>query len=320
MAPYVQFAAVPLNLLGEKKQADYLNTGYWSQRAIKEAERLCTVRLAYDGEEDEYTKLPPPNAWNISPDSAYVHICANETIHGVELLEDPELPAGSPPLVGDFTSTLLSRPVDVSKYGLIYASGGKNLGPAGFTVVIVKDELLDRVSPSCPSVLSYKQTATTKPIPSLYNTPPTFLIYMCGLVLQDLQKNGGMPVIQRRVSRRANQIYSLIEESNGFYTLKNVDESVRSRMNIPFRIMDGAVEGLEESFCAQAEANGIFQLFCHPLFPGLRVTLYNGVPDEAVDALHLFMLKFMADHNDSAQLPNVPPCPVSAVADRQVFC
>lgn len=314
----LQFAAVPLNLLGEKKQADYLDTGFWSQRAMKEAERYCTVRLAYDGKKDSYTKLPPASAWSISPDSAYVHICANETIHGVELLEDPELPPGSPPLVGDFTSTLLSRPVDVSKYGLIYASGGKNLGPAGFTVVIVRDDLLDRASLMCPSVLSYQLTAGTKPIPSLYNTPPTFLIYMCGLVVQDLKKNGGLSAIQRRVCRRANQIYSLIEDSNGFYTLKNVDKSVRSRMNIPFRIMDGSVEGLEESFCAQAEASGIFQLFCHPLFPGLRVTLYNGVPDEAVNALHLFMLKFMADHIDSVQPPIAPPRTVPTVAGRQV--
>eukprot|EP00168_Porphyra_purpurea_P016165 TRINITY_DN515_c0_g1_i1.p1 TRINITY_DN515_c0_g1~~TRINITY_DN515_c0_g1_i1.p1 ORF type:complete len:337 (-),score=87.60 TRINITY_DN515_c0_g1_i1:61-1071(-) len=315
-----QFAAVPLNLLGNKKQADYLNTGFWSQRAMKEAARFCDVRLAYDGTGDKFTKLPPASTWDISPDSAYVHVCANETIHGVELLEDPVLPAGSPPLVADFTSTLLSRPVDVSKYGLIYASGGKNLGPAGFTVVIVRDDLLNRASPLCPSVLSYKLSAESKPISSLYNTPPTYLIYMCGLVLQDLKDLGGLGAVQKRVHRRSDQIYSLIEASNSFYTLKNVDKPVRSMMNIPFRVKDGLVDGLEEAFCRESETSGIYQLFCHPLFPGLRVTLYNGVPDEAIDALYRFMIKFMADHGGDADRCTVPRHAPQVIPNRHALC
>lgn len=164
-----QFAALPLNLLNGRASADYVNTGFWGERAAAEASKFCNVRLAYDGRADDYARIPPASEWDISPESAYVHICANETIHGLEFLEDPQLPEGSPPLVADFTSTLLSRPVDVARYGVIYASSGKNLGPAGVTVVIIRDDLLGGEAKECPSVLSYAKMAHSKPIASLYN-------------------------------------------------------------------------------------------------------------------------------------------------------
>lgn len=288
-----QFAAIALNLLGDKVQADYINTGYWSQRAATEASKYCKVRYAYDGEKDGFSVLPPVEEWDISEDSAYIHICANETIHGVEVLEDPQLPEGSPPLVGDFTSTLLSRKIDISKYGCIYASGGKNLGPAGVTVIIIREDLVGMESPMCPSVLSYTKMAASKPIMSIYNTPPTFLIYMVDLVLLDNMNSGGMEYLEQRAKDRSSQIYNIIDESNGFYKAKCKDAKFRSRMNVPFRI--GAGDGdkeMEALFCTEAEKRGLLQLFCHPLFPGCRVTLYNGIPDKAVDALTDYMIEF----------------------------
>lgn len=293
-----QFAAVPLNLLGDKTQVDFVNTGYWGERAAGETSKFCKVRYAYDGKRDNYTHIPPVSEWDISPDSAYVHICANETLHGLEYLDDPVLPAGSPPLVGDFTSTLLSRPVNVSRYGVIYASGGKNLGPAGVTVVIVRDDLVGNELKSCPSVLSYAQMARSKPIQSVYNTPPTFLIYMVNLVLAENVAMGGVEALQKRGERRAGMIYRIIEESNGFYQLKCKDRKHRSRMNIPFRIGNGEPDAaLESLFCSESEEQGLLQLFCHPLFPGCRVTLYNGISDRAVDALEVFMVQFARKHS-----------------------
>lgn len=288
-----QFAAVPLNLLGSKRQADYVNSGFWSVRAAAEAAKYCDVHFAYDGKKEDYSHIPPVSEWDISPDSAYVHICANETIHGLEFHEDPVLPPGSPPLVADFTSTLLSRLIDVSKYGCIYASGGKNLGPAGVTVVIVRDDLVGIESSECPSVLSYSKMAYSKPIPSVYNTPPTFLIYMVNLVLTDNIAIGGLDALRARAVARANTIYRIMEDSDGFYQLKCNDHAHRSRMNIPFRIggEDGNID-LEDEFCTSAKKAGLFQLFCHPLFPGCRVTLYNGIPDNAVNLLADFLVKF----------------------------
>lgn len=286
-----QFAAIALNLLGDKTQADYVTTGYWGQRAATEASKYCTVRYAYDGQDEKFARIPPVSEWDISEDSAYVHICANETIHGLEFVEDPELPAGSPPLVGDFTSTLLSRKIDISKYGCIYASGGKNLGPAGVTVIIVRKDLVGKESPLCPSVLSYAKMAGSKPIPSIYNTPPTFLIYMVNLVLLDNMNSGGVEALEKRAIRRSGQIYDLMEESNGFYKPKCYDVPNRSRMNIPFRIGGGNID-LEETFSTEAAQRGLLQLFCHPLFPGCRITMYNGIPDSAVEALADFMIEF----------------------------
>lgn len=292
-----QFASIALNLLGNKKSADYVSTGFWSERAIGEASKYCDARLAYDGKQEAYSRIPPVSEWDISPDSAYVHICANETIHGLEFHEDPVLPAGSPPLVGDFTSTLLSRPIDVSKYGCIYASGGKNLGPAGVTVIIIRNDLVGMESPLCPSVLSYSKMVNSKPIASIYNTPPTFLIYMVNLVLTHNMSHGGIRALQKRAINRADALYKLMADSEGFYVPKCNDLPHRSRMNIPFRIGSAAGDtALEDQFTTSAEKAGLLQLFCHPLFPGNRITLYNGIPDTAVTALIDFMVKFARDY------------------------
>lgn len=292
-----QFAALPMNLLADKSQADYISTGFWSQRAIQEASKYCNVRLAFDGAKDGFSRIPLVSEWDISPESAYVHICANETIHGLEFLQDPDLPDGSPPLVGDFTSTLLSRKINIRKYGCIYASGGKNLGPAGVTVVIVQKNLVGLESPICPTVLSYSAMAYSKPIPSLYNTPPTFLIYMVDLVLLDNMNSGGVEMLEKRAKERSAKIYRIIDESGSFYKAKCKELAYRSRMNVPFRI--GGESGdfdMEELFCSEAQKRGLLQLFCHPFFPGCRVTLYNGIPDSAVESLAEFMVEFATIH------------------------
>ena len=291
-----QFAAVPLNLCGSKKKACFVSTGYWSERAAKEAEKYCKVTYAYKGSDENYSRIPPVSEWVIDKDAAYVHMCANETIHGLEYHEDPVLPQGSPPLVADFTSTLLSRPVDVSKYGVIYASAGKNLGPAGVTTVIVRDDLVGILeSPLCPSVLSYKKMAESQPIPSIYNTPPTFLIYMMSLVLRDNIMQGGLSVLQKKASARAFMIYDVIDQSQGFYNVKCEDFEHRSIMNIPFRIRNGDSE-LEHEFSESAKHKGLLQLRCHPKFPGLRVTIYNGIPQRGVELLASHMKDFMLQH------------------------
>eukprot|EP00172_Hildenbrandia_rubra_P002760 Plantae.Rhodophyta-Hildenbrandia_rubra.ctg3868.p1 GENE.Plantae.Rhodophyta-Hildenbrandia_rubra.ctg3868~~Plantae.Rhodophyta-Hildenbrandia_rubra.ctg3868.p1 ORF type:complete len:403 (+),score=57.00 Plantae.Rhodophyta-Hildenbrandia_rubra.ctg3868:494-1702(+) len=288
-----QFAAVPLNLCGPKKKACFVSTGFWSERAAQEAEKYCEVVYAHKGCLEDYSRIPPVSEWKIDNEAAYVHICANETIHGLEYHEDPVLPESSPVLVGDFTSTLLSRPVDISKYGVIYASAGKNLGPAGVTTVIVRDDLIGAFeAPQCPSVLSYSKMAASKPIPSIYNTPPTFLIYMMSLVLRDNLAMGGLKVLKERAVRRTDKLYDLMENSNGFYELKCKDIKHRSVMNIPFRIRDGDFD-LEQKFADIANSKGLFQLKCHPKFPGLRVTLYNGIPDEGVNRLVDHMMEFM---------------------------
>jgi len=295
-----QFSALPLNLLGKKTSIDFVSTGFWSERAYTEASKYCDPRYAYDGKQDSYSEIPPVEEWEISNDSAYVHICANETIHGLEFLEDPELPPGSPPLVADFTSTLLSRTIDVSKYGCIYASGGKNLGPAGVTCVIIREDMVGLESENCPSVLSYAKMVNSKPISSIYNTPPTYLIYMVNLVLQNNLSFGGISFLEERAKMRSLAIYALMDDSAGFYVPKCYDFAHRSRMNVPFRI--GSVDGnsrLEEEFCSEAEKAGLLQLFCHPLFPGCRITLYNGIPDTAVEALVAFMKVFADKYADS---------------------
>jgi phosphoserine aminotransferase len=224
---------------------------------------------------------------------------------------------GDTVLVGDFTSTLLSRPVDWSKYGLVYASGGKNLGPAGVCVVVIrKDLLLLPAHPLCPSVLNYNKMASSTPIPNIYNTPPTFLIYMMSslrvltcfqfaqlsnnfasadLVLEDCKKKGGVEGAQSRAIKRSSMLYEIIDKSGGFY-MNNVEPEFRSRMNIPLRIRGGDKE-LEAKFVKEAEKEGLFQLYGHPLFGGLRITLYNGVPDDAVHKLAQFMKDFHASNS-----------------------
>jgi phosphoserine aminotransferase len=285
-----QFAAAPMNLLGAAQGAlsSHLVTGFWSQRALDEAARYGRVEVVARADD---RSIPTPDRWSVDPASAYIQLCANETIQGLELHEDPEW-SGPQPLVADFTSTLLSRPVDISRYGVIFASGGKNVGTAGVTVVIVRDDLLQREPhPALPSVFNYKIAANTEPIPSLYNTPPVCAIYLCGLVADDLVARGGLDAMAARAKRHADALYEIIDGSDGFYQ-NGVEPAYRSRMNVPFRILGGDVE-LERRFTQRAEECGLLQVFGHPRFGGQRITLYNNIPDEAIDEVAQFMRDFV---------------------------
>jgi len=290
-----------LNLLRSAGElADYVDTGFWSTRASDEAKLFCKVNcpasslLLLDPSSGKQTlTIPDPHSWKISPQAEYVHITGNETIQGLEFLEEPDISNGTHstiPLVADMTSTLLSRPIDIKKYGLIYASSGKNLGPAGYTIVIIRKDLLEKgARDDTPSILNYKKMASSTPISSLYNTPPTFLIYMGSLILEEYLEWGGMPFIALRAKRRAEEVYQLIDESDGFY-VNRVSKKYRSRQNVPFRLEN---PDLEKMFLKGAEQRNLFQLVGHPLFGGLRITLYNGVPDKAVSELKDFMKDFM---------------------------
>lgn len=290
-----QFAAVPLNLCQQGENVDYCKTGAWSTRAIDEAKKYANVHVCYDSAADGDQFIRDPKEWNFSPDSKYVHITMNETMSGLEFLEDPKV--GDRILIADATSTLLSRPIDIEKYGMIYASSGKNIGPAGVCAVIVRDDVLDRVRPDCPSILSWKENAYSQPIPSIYNTPPTYLLYMAQLMAQHyIEVYGSMHDLEQRAIARADSVYKVMDESNGFY-VNTVDPAFRSRMNCVFRIGNGDID-LERLFSAEAEDNGIFQLFGHKLMGGLRITLYNGIRDESVEAVLEFMKHFAAKYED----------------------
>lgn len=301
-----QFSAVPLNLLpggeAEPARADYVQMGFWTQRAMAEAEKYCDVHVPATFEK----AILPVSEWraNVRSDAAYVHLCANETVQGMEYHDDPEWDESLPPLVLDATSTLLSRPMDVARYGVVYASGGKNL-PAGVCVVIVRESLLTerQAHPLCPQIMDYRMNGGgLMPSPSVFesrpNTPPTFGVYMLGLVLDDLRDaKGGLHAVQEWVAARAARVYDAVDSSDGYY-VNTVDASARSRMNVVFNIAGG--KEVERRFVAEAEAEGLFALFGHPIGGGVRITLYNGVPDAAVDAVIGFMQSFKAANNSSA--------------------
>lgn len=304
---HAQFAASILNTLGDKRQVDVVQSGVWSEKfRVSEAERLCPdgVNVAWTGESEHYLRVGGADEWQCSTDSAFVHVCLNETINGVEYLVDPELPAGSPFISCDATSTLMSRPMDISKYGIVYASAGKNLGPAGATLVIVKDELLGRAADSCPSVLNYTKQAIQNPIPSLYNTPPTYNLYMISLMLREYERRGGLCAIAEEAKARAALIYDIIDNSDGFYN-NQVAEGSRSRMSIPFHILDGpsTPEGgeLMNQFIESGQKLGIQQLFAHPLYPGLRVTMYNGLSTSSVETVAAHLERFYIEHRGHNQ-------------------
>lgn len=298
---HAQFAATIMNTLGDKKSVDVVQSGYWSERfKLSEAERYCDVGVAWSGEGYGYTRHAPVSEWNVNPDSAFVHVCLNETVQGVEYHYDPKLPGtpgdGSPFLVCDATSTLMSRPMDIENYGIVFASAGKNLGPAGSTCVIVKDSLLGNAADVCPSVLNYTKQAASLPISSIYNTPPTYNLYMTSLVLAEYQKRGGLEKIQQNGLDRSQRIYDIIDQSNGLFS-NGVEHESRSRMTIPFQISDGADPALAAEFQRAGAEAGIEQLLLHPLFPGLRITMYNGLADSDFDVVEGFMQKFVTDHS-----------------------
>lgn len=295
-----QFAQVPMNLLAgdlNKRSADYIVTGSWSKKAFKEAQRIGQVRLAASVEAkgqvaDGFTRLPRADELNLDPQAAYLHLCTNETIHGVELHDDAALadlvPAGVP-LVADMSSHILSRPLDVSRYGLIYAGAQKNIGPSGVTLVIVREDLLGRAAAGIPTVMDYQVMADNG---SMLNTPPTFAIYVAGLVFQWLKRQGGLAHMQAVNREKAGLVYAAIDASQGFYQ-NPVAADCRSCMNIPFTL---ARPELDAEFLAQAKAAGLLGLKGHKSVGGMRASLYNAMPLDGVRALVHFMNNFAAKH------------------------
>lgn len=276
-----QFSMVPLNLLGGAGQADYVNTGQWSGKAIKEAGRFCQVNVVASSEDRNFSYVPPQRDWRLSEAAAYVHYCPNETIGGVEY---DFIPAVDKPLVADMSSTILSRPLEVNRFGLIYAGAQKNIGPAGLTLVIVRRDLLGRAGPKVPAMMNYQIHAEHD---SMYNTPPTFAWYLAGLVFQWLKEQGGLTAMETINRRKAGKLYDFVDAS-AFYS-NPVALNNRSRMNVPFVLADAA---LDKVFLAEAEAAGLCNLKGHRSVGGMRASLYNAVPEAAVDALVDFMADF----------------------------
>ncbi len=278
-----QFAMVPLNLLRGKGGADYLNTGHWSKKAIAEAKRFCEVNVVASTEESKFTTLPSQDALQFDPKAAYVHYTPNETIAGVEFHWVPD--TADVPLVADMSSTILSRPLDVSRYGVIYAGAQKNIGPAGVTVVIVREDLIGQAAESTPSMFNYQVHAEAG---SMSNTPPTYAWYMAGLVFAKLKRDGGLAAMAATNQRKAGKLYDCIDNSGGFY--KNpVDPHCRSWMNVPFTLVDDA---LDKTFLSETKAAGMVQLKGHRSVGGMRASIYNAMPEAGVDALIDFMNDF----------------------------
>ena len=277
-----QFAAVPMNLLRGKDKADYIHTGEWAKKAIGEAKKYCTVNLAASSEDRGFTYAPKRAAWRLDPAAAYVHFTGNETIGGVEFHWIPD--TGQVPLVCDLSSSLLSRPLDVSKFGLIYAGAQKNIGPAGLTIIIVREDLIGHAAPTTPSTLDYKVQAEND---SMYNTPPTYAIYVAGLVFKWLKAKGGLSGIEKLNVGKAGLLYDLLDASE-FYRSPVAKED-RSRMNVPFTLREAA---LDDAFLKQAAQNGLVQLKGHRSVGGMRASLYNAMPLEGVKVLTEFMRDF----------------------------
>jgi phosphoserine aminotransferase len=277
-----QFAMVPMNLLRGRAQADYVNTGAWSKKAIGEAKRYCSVNVAATSEATKFTTVPSQDTWKLDPAAAYVHYTPNETIGGVEFDWIPV--TGEVPLVADMSSTILSRPVDVSRFGLIYAGAQKNIGPAGLTVVIVRKDLVGETLAGTPSMFDYQQHADNG---SMLNTPPTYAWYLAGLVFQWLKERGGLEAMAVINERKAAMLYAAIDASD-FYQCP-VDVECRSWMNVPFTLADAS---LDADFLAGAKAAGLVSLKGHRSVGGMRASIYNAMPEAGVAALIDFMKEF----------------------------
>jgi phosphoserine aminotransferase len=281
-----QFSLIPQNLLNGKNTACYLNTGAWSEKAIKDAGAYCDVVVSASSENTKFTTIPDAASWVIDSQAAYLHYTSNETIHGVEFQSCPD--SKGLPLVSDMSSNILSRKIDVSQYGLIYAGTQKNMGPAGVTVVIVRDDLIGHAPKTVPSVFNYAEQAKNQ---SMLNTPATYNWYLVGLVLKWLKEQGGVEAIEQRNISKAAKLYQAIDQS-ALYS-NPVETAFRSRMNVPFILAD---ESLDKPFLATAEANGLFELKGHRSVGGMRASIYNAMPEAGVQVLIDFMAEFERTH------------------------
>ena len=277
-----QFAAVPLNLLRGKTTADYVNTGEWSKKAIKEAKKYCTVNVVASSEDKNFSYVPPQETWRLNQEAAFVHYCSNETIGGVEFNWVPE--TGDVPLVADMSSHFLSRPIDVSKFGVIYAGAQKNVGPAGLTIVIVREDLLGNAALTTPTTFDYKVQAENE---SMYNTPPCFAVYAAGLTFRWLKEKGGLTAMEETNIAKAKMLYDLLDRSDFYHS--PVARNDRSRMNVPFTLKNPHLDG---AFLKEAEARGLMHLKGHRSVGGMRASIYNAMPIEGVRRLVEFMQDF----------------------------
>ncbi len=281
-----QFSFIPANILGDRQKACYINTGAWSEKAIKGAESYCDVIVSASSEANNFTAIPDRVSWNIDAQAAYLHYTPNETIHGVEFQYTPDV--GDLPLVADMSSNILSRSVDVSKFGLIYAGTQKNMGPAGAAVVIVRDDLIGKAQKNLPDIFNYEKQVKQE---SMLNTPATYTWYLVGLVLQWLKAQGGVSAIEQVNKRKAKNLYAAIDQSVLYSNPVAVAD--RSRMNVPFILAD---EGLDKAFLSAAKEQGFLSLKGHRSVGGMRASIYNAMPESGVDALIQFMAEFERTH------------------------
>jgi len=277
-----QFAAIPLNLLGNKSTADYVNTGMWSKKAIAEAKRFCDVNVVATSEDSAFTTIPEFSTWTLNPEAAYVHYTPNETIGGVEFDYIPD--TGDVPLIADMSSTILSRPIDVSKFAMIYAGAQKNVGPAGLTLVIIREDLIGKAADTTPAMLNYKTHADND---SMYNTPPTYSWYIAGLVFDWVLGKGGLEGMGHINKAKSDKLYAIIDGSD-FYA-NPVEPRYRSWMNVPFTLKNAELDAL---FLEQAAAKGLVTLKGHRSVGGMRASIYNAMPEEGVTLLVEFMQEF----------------------------
>ncbi|GAA0851470.1 3-phosphoserine/phosphohydroxythreonine transaminase [Marinobacter szutsaonensis] len=277
-----QFSTIPLNLLGDKTSADYVNTGIWSKKAIAEAKRYGDVNVVASSEDSGFTTVPEQATWNTNADAAYLHYTPNETIGGLEFDFTPE--SGDVPLVADMSSTMLSRPVDVSRYGLIYAGAQKNIGPSGLVVVIIRKDLLGKARKETPTMMNYQVIADNG---SMYNTPATYSWYLAGLVFKWLKEQGGVKAMGEINYRKAKKLYDFID-ANDFYA-NPIEPRFRSWMNVPFTLADDA---LNDDFLKGADARRLLNLKGHRSVGGMRASIYNAMPEAGVDALIQYMTEF----------------------------
>ena len=282
----LQFSMVPMNLLSPGATADYIDSGSWAEKAIKEAKRVGTVHVAATTKADSYTRVPAQSELTLTPGAAYVHMTSNNTIEGTQCRDLPDV--GSVPLVSDTSSDMFSRPIDVPRHGLIYAGAQKNMGPAGVTVVIIRAELLERSQKTLPTMLNYAVHAENG---SLYNTPPAFAVYALGLVMKWLRAQGGLDAIARANERKAAKLYAEIDRT-GFYR-GTAQKNSRSLMNVTFRLPS---EDLESQFVREATAAGLDGLQGHRSVGGMRASIYNAFPETGIDALVQFMQQFERTH------------------------